>query len=145
MVDYIYDTWLRKMNAEPRPGEQKKFERQYLRDVPSLGIPTVRARALEEHVAPRPAVYFVLAPLINRVKIGHSRGVAARFAGLKECAPEAFVFLGWVPGGYAVERRFHEVYSDLRAHGEWFNATPELRARFSKAYGIVWPEDPLFS
>lgn len=120
----------------------RKEDRAWLRRVRGEGK-LCAARAIDKHDGASWAVYFVLAPQLRRIKIGVSTSVDKRYKTLRECAPEDFQFLGWIPGGVAVERALHHRLRESRAHGEWFDLTPETLqelARFSIKVG-----DPLFS
>jgi hypothetical protein len=82
--------------------------------------------ALEVAVAARDgsSVYFAQAE--DRVKIGWSRKVATRIAGLQTGNASPIRLLGTIPGSRAAEKRLHERFAHLRLHGEWFRAEPEL-------------------
>lgn len=89
------------------------------------------------------AVYFIHAPVLDRIKIGFSGSVAKRYAQLRGCAPEDYTFLGWIPGGVAAERALHAKLRAHRAHGEWFNRTPEVERELAR-FGVTI-RDPLLS
>jgi phage-related protein len=80
-------------------------------------------------------VYFIKAG--HRVKIGQSRDPQSRLlsirggystkkpAGLNTSNAK---LLATEPGGQAREQELHQKFAHLRAAGEWFNHTPELKA-----------------
>lgn len=85
------------------------------------------------------AIYFIGAPSLGMVKIGHSADVATRLRDVRRHSPVPLVLLAALPvegddsprarrQQMAIERRFHERHFDARVHDEWFRLTPELRA-----------------
>jgi hypothetical protein len=73
-------------------------------------------------------VYFVRQNGSMRVKIGtaHYARVNARLAELQRMNPEPLELLGACMGGQPLEADLHRRFAHLRAHGEWFEAAPEL-------------------
>ena len=71
-------------------------------------------------------VYFLLAPDVRRVKIGRSIDIRRRLIEIRLLSPVMLELIGVVPGGSAVETMYHQRWSHLRQHGEWFQATDEL-------------------
>jgi len=71
-------------------------------------------------------VYFLLAPDLNRVKIGVSRTPKRRILALTTQSPCELRLLATCPGGRKREMEIHAQFSALRTHGEWFEAAPEL-------------------
>lgn len=70
--------------------------------------------------------YFVHCPEAGRVKIGQTHGRPRnRVGSFKTGCPFPLVFMGALVGVHH-EDRWHRRYEHLRAHGEWFEATPEL-------------------
>lgn len=66
-------------------------------------------------------VYYLVDHGLNICKIGTSRNVARRMAGLSKTSPGANLRLvGWEQGGYDTERIRHGQFKDLRIVGEWF-------------------------
>lgn len=73
-------------------------------------------------------VYFAECSATGRVKIGTTEDLTRRIATLNanNCAPVRLVAA--MTGGSDVEKHVHELFSDKRAHGEWFESSPELWA-----------------
>lgn len=72
-------------------------------------------------------VYFVHAAIVNRIKVGWTRGnVYTRLKGLQSLAPVELMVLGIHKGSILMERGFHKKFQANRWSGEWFNATPEM-------------------
>lgn len=71
-------------------------------------------------------VYGMHAPLAKRVKIGRSQSPQDRVAGLQTGSPEV-LSLFWAQEQCDVigEVSLHRIFSDRRAHGEWFDISPE--------------------
>lgn len=69
-------------------------------------------------------VYFALAG--DLVKIGCSANPWARVADFAQGCP-GIRLVGKIRGEFADERALHERFADLRARGEWFHYTGELR------------------
>jgi hypothetical protein len=68
-------------------------------------------------------VYFIA--MGEKIKIGTTLGLKKRVRGLS--LPESAV-LATEPGGPRRERQLHGQFAQLREHGEWFRADPELLA-----------------
>lgn len=131
-VEHQFD---KRLSAHYR-AQEKKLERSYLRDIADTAIPDlVRARPIEDHRSGSWAVYFIHAPRAARIKVGTTRSAQARFMNLQACAPEQFEFLGWIPGGLAVERGIHGRLSASRAFGEWFDISAEVERELLR-FGI---------
>ena len=61
------------------------------------------------------------------IKIGKASGNAEnRVTSLQTGCPFPIEVLAVIPGGLEREARLHRVFSSLRAHGEWFHASPSL-------------------
>lgn len=73
-------------------------------------------------------VYFVEAEGVDRIKIGSTADLKKRLADLRNISPITLHLLAVVEGGVAVERTLHDRFASSRLHGEWFAASPELRA-----------------
>ena len=72
-------------------------------------------------------VYFIRASGgTGPVKIGYAADVWGRLASLQTGSPVPLCVVATVPGGRALEARLHEQFAQLRSHGEWFHAAPEL-------------------
>lgn len=78
-------------------------------------------------------VYFALRD--GLIKIGTSHGVHKRVQTLGRAQ-----LLGCHPGGFAEERRVHELFADSRVEGEWFADSFELRTYIAEHCTI--PERP---
>lgn len=70
----------------------------------------------------------------DRIKIGTSRHPRRRLATLWHDE-----LLAFERGGRALEQRRHREFADLREGGEWFRATPELRAHIAQVSGGADP------
>lgn len=70
-------------------------------------------------------VYFLKAG--NFIKIGKSTGSpAGRVFELQTGCPFPIEVIGYIPGGYELERKLHKSFAMCHAHGEWFHAKREL-------------------
>lgn len=69
-------------------------------------------------------VYFIKSG--NAVKIGMSKDVPGRLRTLRTMSPLPLELLGVIPGGRDEEALLHREWAELRLHGEWFQATPDL-------------------
>lgn len=65
-------------------------------------------------------VYFVHAPEVRRIKIGHSTQPAGRVGCIDSQSPCKTIFLGAVPAGPITEMYLHDKFAADRFHGEWF-------------------------
>lgn len=79
-------------------------------------------------------VYFIRCG--NRIKIGRSLNVAARFATLQATSPLKLKLLWAQPGGSETEMAYHRRFKDCRVHGEWFEIRGELKEFLSQYEGI---------
>lgn len=73
-------------------------------------------------------LYFIEAVETEFIKIGRSADPDRRLAQLATGSPNQLRIIGRLGGGADVERDLHEQFDDLRERGEWFRATPALRA-----------------
>lgn len=88
-------------------------------------------------------VYFIEVPGQRVIKIGFSERPLARLAGLQTAHVEELALLGVIAGGLDAEQCIHEKFSHLRARGELFHATRELRAFIrSDTVAYVSPKSP---
>lgn len=71
-------------------------------------------------------VYFIHAPKLKLVKIGHSVDPEGRLRALRCGIPVDMKIVGKVYGGLITERTYHDKFKKLRVSGEWFKATPFL-------------------
>jgi hypothetical protein len=70
-------------------------------------------------------VYFIEGD--DFIKIGFTQSLRARLKSLQKGSPIPLKVLCSIKGGKLREAAFHETFAHLRAHGEWFKATKELR------------------
>lgn len=71
-------------------------------------------------------VYFVQSVNGGPIKIGCALDPASRLETLQTSYPEPLKLLAVTDGGFELERKLHEKFSDHRVHGEWFLPAPEL-------------------
>ena len=64
--------------------------------------------------------YFLHAPEVGRVKIGHTNALKKRIYALRGSSPTRLELVGTVIGGSAREKNLHERFRDFRVFGEWF-------------------------
>ena len=74
-----------------------------------------------------PQIYFIKGESSNRIKIGVSKNVTRRFKVLQASSGEYLLLMGWTRGGKDLERKIHNKFSNIRAHGEWFEQTDKLK------------------
>lgn len=60
------------------------------------------------------------------IKIGSTRDLTRRFAGLAHWMPYPLTILATMPGDSFLERRFHAKFAGQHSHCEWFHPSPEL-------------------
>ena len=72
-------------------------------------------------------IYFLHAASVNLVKIGFSFNPEDRANTLRLLSPVSLEIIGILYGDRDEEIRLHKRFSHLRAHGEWFHATEELK------------------
>jgi hypothetical protein len=65
-------------------------------------------------------VYFLQCPLNGLIKIGQTENPKKRIAHIQISSPVILTPLGIVTGHMSFEGRIHEMFDDLRQHGEWF-------------------------
>jgi len=66
-------------------------------------------------------IYFVLAPDVNRVKIGKSKNLPNRLTALKTGSPVELELVAYFLGPHDAEPFIHKVFHKYRLHGEWFS------------------------
>jgi DNA polymerase IIIc chi subunit len=67
-------------------------------------------------------VYFIYAQNSEKIKIGYTEDITARFANIQTCCPEELSLLVTAEGGEALEQKLHRKFKHLRVHGEWFKS-----------------------
>lgn len=82
-------------------------------------------------------VYFILDSGSNRVKIGYSKRIYARFKSLCTAASSSLILLGYIPGDRNSEQGLHKTFATFRARGEWFEYAPQLADFISKEAVMV--------
>lgn len=90
-------------------------------------------------------VYF--AESCGKIKIGCSTKPPVRLLQIGEWIPFPTILLATMPGGYGLENAIHGMFDAEWSHGEWFHASPRLRAFVSavaegRPVAIDPPEDP---
>lgn len=86
-------------------------------------------------------VYFVLAPEVQRVKIGTTDSLCNRLQMLRAFSPCTLTILGTIPGGRKTELHWHKKWISARDHNEWFDYTLELeREILETATPVLEPE-----
>lgn len=89
----------------------------------------IRARDLKR------GVYVVVCS--DRIKIGKSTNVAARFRDLRAMNGADIALMGWFPGEYTErESALHLALADDRLHGEWFRLTAAVLAFIHRQPGF---------
>lgn len=74
----------------------------------------------------KPTIYFILAPVANRIKIGYSSNPENRIKSIMTASPHDLDLLGTISGTREDERNLHQRFAHIRKNREWFDATPEL-------------------
>jgi hypothetical protein len=74
-----------------------------------------------QQIAEHGAVYLIGTKRGGVVKIGHAVDVDRRLKDLRTGFPGAGIYvLSFIPGSNRLEAGMHDLFSDLRIHGEWF-------------------------
>lgn len=72
-------------------------------------------------------VYFIRAVPDGPIKIGWSRGPAAkRLSSLQVCSPMRLELLGEIKSDRGLEQDLHALFSQWRMWGDWFEASPHV-------------------
>jgi hypothetical protein len=80
------------------------------------------ATAVAQQIAEHGAVYLIGTKRGGVVKIGHAVDVYRRLKDLRTGFPGGAIYvLSFIPGSNRIEAGLHELFSDLRINGEWFN------------------------
>lgn len=80
---------------------------------------------------PKP-VYFIEGTHTKRIKIGESARPLARLETLARCGSETLRLLAIVADGTVSEAELHRQLKQWRAHGEWFEPSPDVLAVVAK-------------
>lgn len=72
-------------------------------------------------------VYFIESETTGLIKIGRSVNPSSRFNAIRTMSPDKLVLLGSVPETVCSEAELHKRFAKHRKHGEWFEASPEIR------------------
>lgn len=73
------------------------------------------------------AIYFLLAPNLNRVKIGYATKLKQRIGNLQVGCPDKLKLVLALQGKCYWETALHAMFADLRVTGEWFKYEGALR------------------
>lgn len=72
--------------------------------------------------------YVYFAESCGKIKIGCSVKPPQRLLQIGEWIPHPITLLATMRGTYAVEAAIHRMFDEDFSHGEWFHASPRLRA-----------------
>ena len=78
-----------------------------------------------------PVVYFIGAHN-HPIKIGKATRVERRLAELQVGCPRIIHVLATTPGGFAMEREYHQRFIKHLLHGEWFSRHPDILAEIKR-------------
>ncbi len=113
----------------------------------------VRQRAYRLPVPSGPVVYFIGTPTGRHIKIGFTKDIRGRLAGLQTGNPSPLDLWAYECAGLDREKELHHRFRRSRGNGEWFLIkTPILRhieglqLAIAEAHGIDptvedWPDD----
>jgi hypothetical protein len=85
-------------------------------------------------------VYFIQSGLHGPIKIGYTVDVVDRLADLQIGSPTLLRLIATTPGGFAVERQWHQRFADERLLGEWFAPSDRLLATIKEGARSVVPQ-----
>lgn len=90
-------------------------------------------------------LYFVVAPELNRVKIGIAADPHQRLMDLQvSCPTRLYIEFVCPYVGRETEKKLHKAFKDLNISGEWFEYHEDIKKHIKKmremtrASGIVW-------
>lgn len=66
-------------------------------------------------------VYCIVHHERRMAKIGVTKNVDRRFRQLQTGCADPLTLFGYLPGGFSLEKAFHDHFSARRRHGEWFD------------------------
>ncbi len=72
------------------------------------------------------SVYYISAPEVGLVKIGHTKNIRRRLPMLQTGSPVQLTLLAVEVGGEELESERHTTFADLRRRGEWFEHSGAL-------------------
>lgn len=73
-------------------------------------------------------IYFILAPEVNRVKIGFAQNLQGRLAALQTGSPVNMEIIASIANKTIADERFlHIMFDDYRFKGEWFEFSEEIK------------------
>lgn len=78
------------------------------------------------------SVYVITCRDLGVAKIGYSNDPLRRASFLRTGSPSPVKLEAVIPADERNERQLHKVYSDHRAHGEWFNLCPSIEGLIEK-------------
>lgn len=73
-------------------------------------------------------IYFVHAPMVDLVKIGHSKNAAHRLKSLCAESPIPLELLGIIPGTIIQEKGLHKRFENDHHHNEWFDLSDAIKS-----------------
>lgn len=85
------------------------------------------------------SVYFIQAGNGGRIKIGFSPYPEQRIAYIQKYNGVELTTLACIPGTAGLEKAIHNILAEYRAHGEWFEPTPEVLDLVRRAAAL--PQD----
>lgn len=74
------------------------------------------------------SVYFIFCDTLDRFKIGYSAKPELRFVKMQSDSPTQLSLVSVIEGDEASEAALHERFEGDRLHGEWFNASVDLKS-----------------
>lgn len=77
-------------------------------------------------------VYFLRGEETGAIKIGTTKRLAARIAGIKTSSSEPVTLIGAVDGGVLFEKSLHDEFAAARIRREWFKPTKALLTRITE-------------
>jgi len=72
-------------------------------------------------------IYFILAPSVNKVKIGVSDKIEQRLSNLQVGSPVKLELLLYFKADPHIENKLHERFCEYRSHGEWFEYAKPIK------------------
>lgn len=72
-------------------------------------------------------IYFLYAPISKRMKIGYTKFPDTRINRIQSTSPEQLTTLKIIEGNGTLEKMLHRLFVGERNHGEWFDASEEMK------------------